>query len=71
MFMSVKEAAVYLGIKDSTLRKWVQQRRISFYRIGRHPKFKQQDLDRFLEQHRVSAIPRMKTFKPRSLKKAE
>ncbi|CAG1066002.1 hypothetical protein BAC1_01599 [uncultured bacterium] len=71
MLLSVKEAAALLGIKDATLRKWVQQRRITFYRIGRHPKFKQQDLDRFLEQLRVPAIPRMKGFRPRSFKKAE
>lgn len=71
MFMSVKEAAVYIGIKEDTLRKWVQQRRITFYRVGARPKFKQQDLDRFLDQHRVPALPRMKAFRPRSLKKAE
>jgi excisionase family DNA binding protein len=71
MLMSVKEAAVYLGVEPDTLRKWVQKKQITHYRIVGRPKFKQADLDRFIEANRVPAILRMKDFKPRSFKKAQ
>lgn len=68
MLISLKEAAEYLGIKPCTLRGWVQKKRISYYAMGR-PKFKKADLDRFIEQHKVVAVQRIKDFKPQ-LRKA-
>ena len=64
--MPLKDAAVYLGIKPDTLRKWVQTRRITHYRIGGHPKFKRPDLDRFIEAQKVPAVVRLKAFRPRT-----
>lgn len=63
--ISLKDAARRLGIEPGTLRKWVQARRIAFYRIGAHPKFSAADLDRFIESKRVPAVQRIKDFRPR------
>lgn len=64
--IDLKDAAVHLGVEPDTLRKWCQQKRITHYRIGNHPKFKQADLERFIEIRRVPAVQRMKDFRPRA-----
>lgn len=63
--ISLIEAAEYLGIEPSTLRKWVQKKQILFYRIGIHPKFKLADLDKFIEARCVPPVKRMKEPKLR------
>ena len=61
--LSVKEAAPFLGIEPGTLQKWAQAGRITHYRIGGRPKFKAQDIERFLAALKVSARPTLKTSK--------
>ena len=54
--LSLKEAAVHLGIEQETLRKWVQRRLIPHYRYPlptSRPRFKKTDLDRFIDSHRL------------------
>ena len=48
-----KEAAVYLGIAEWTLRHWVSQRKIPFVRLGKMVRFRQQDLDAFIARRIV------------------
>lgn len=55
-YIPLNEAAVYLGIKNSTLRKWVQKKTIPFYRFPcptSHPRFNIDDLERYTNQHRI------------------
>lgn len=52
---STDQAAVYLGVKPSTIRAWVQKRRIPYVKVGRLTRFLQRDLDAFLEQGRIPA----------------
>ena len=55
--LSVKEAALVLGIKPGTLQKWAQAERITHYRIGGRPKFKATDIERFIDSSKVSLRP--------------
>lgn len=50
-----KEAAVYLGLKVHTLAVWLctQRYNLPCIKIGRLAKYKQEDLDNFIEQRRV------------------
>ena len=50
--MTRREAANYLGIKEQTLALWAHANRydLPYYKIGRHAKYKREDLDRFIER---------------------
>ena len=50
-----EEAAAYLGCLPTTLRVWVQQRRVPHVRVNRLVKFRRPDLDDWLDQHFVAA----------------
>jgi len=54
-WLSLSEAAGYLGFSEVTLRRWIKAKKITAYKIGRAYQFKKQDLDRFIEKHKVSA----------------
>lgn len=46
--MSIIEAAAYLGVSTSSLRKMARERRIPCGKIGRQWRFQKDDLDAFL-----------------------
>ena len=47
------EAAVYIGCTPGTLRQWVARRRVPHVKAGRLVRFRQQDLDNWLDQNAV------------------
>lgn len=51
--MTRKEAALYLGVKEQTLALWAHANRydLPYYKIGRHAKYKLEDLDGFIERN--------------------
>lgn len=53
--LSVVQGATVLGISPFTLRAWVRERRLPFFRCGRRIVFRRADLEGFLERHRVPA----------------
>jgi len=53
--LNIAEAAIKLGISKFTLRAWIRERRVPFFRCGRRIVFAQKDLDLFLERCRVKA----------------
>jgi len=53
--MNITEAASKLGISKFTLRAWIRERRLPFFRCGRRIVFAQKDLDQFLTRCRVNA----------------
>ena len=53
--LTMDEASEYLGISKLTLYGWVSARKIGFVKIGRLVKFKQQDLDQWIDRHTVMA----------------
>ncbi len=50
-FLNIHELAIYLGIKPKTLYARVQE--IPHYKVGRLIRFKRDDVDAWMEQHRV------------------
>ncbi len=55
--LTIDEASEYLGISKLTLYGWVSARRLGFVKVGRLVKFKQEQLDRWIDQHTVKACP--------------
>ena len=55
-WLSVKEAAVYIGVRVSTLYSYVSHRRIPFYKIpgSQLVKFKISEIDAWLESGRCT-----------------
>jgi excisionase family DNA binding protein len=50
-WLTLGQAAKYLGVAQSTIRKWSDQGRVpAFYTPGRHRRYKRGDLDRFLDR---------------------
>src|ERR687889_400257 len=60
-WLTLGQAAKYLGVAQSTIRKWSDHGRVpAFYTPGGHRRFRRRDLDRFLETsgpHTASAGP--------------
>jgi excisionase family DNA binding protein len=55
-YLSINEASLYLGLKKSFLYALVAKGDIPFYRVGRLIRFKQQDLDTWMEAHKVHSV---------------
>jgi excisionase family DNA binding protein len=50
-WLTLGQAAKYLGVAQSTIRKWSDQRRLpAFYTPGGHRRYRRGDLDQFLER---------------------
>lgn len=58
-YLSVGEAGDYLGTGERFVRRLVAERRIRFYRLGRHVRFAEPDLLAFVEEGRVEASRRI------------
>src|SRR5258705_12647528 len=52
-WLTLGQAAKYLGVAQSTIRKWSDQGRVpAFYTPGGHRRYRRGDLDKFLESSR-------------------
>jgi len=51
--LSIREASELLGIAETTLRDWLYQKKLPFYRLGRAIRLKNEDIVRFREGSRV------------------
>ena len=56
--MGISEVAVYLGVEECTLYKWVHIRKIPYYKVGNLVKFKKDDIERWLSNAKVMAVSR-------------
>jgi excisionase family DNA binding protein len=55
-WLTLGQAAKYLGVAQSTIRKWSDQRRLpAFYTPGGHRRYRRGDLDTFLERSGAGA----------------
>jgi excisionase family DNA binding protein len=55
-WLTLGQAAKYLGVAQSTIRKWSDNGRVpAFYTPGRHRRYRRADLDRFLESSTPAA----------------
>src|SRR5919109_5443860 len=58
-WLTLGQAATYLGVAQSTVRKWSDGGRLpAFYTPGGHRRFRRADLDAFLAQSGGGAPPR-------------
>jgi excisionase family DNA binding protein len=56
-WLTLGQAAKYLGVAQSTIRKWSDQGRVpAFYTPGGHRRYKRGDLDRFLDRSGPSSV---------------
>ena len=53
--LTMDEAAKYLGISKLTPYGWVSARKLGYVKIGRLVKFKQAQLDAWIDQHTITA----------------
>lgn len=51
----IVEAGRLLGVSPFTVRAWIRERRIPFFRCGRRIVFALADIERFLADNRVEA----------------
>lgn len=56
MLRSVDDAARYLGLQPSTLRRWVYERRVGVVKIGRRVLFKLETLDELIRRGERPAL---------------
>lgn len=54
--LTIPEAAEFLTISVSSMRRLQQERRIPFFRVGGSVRFSKRDLASYLEQQRVSSL---------------
>ena len=48
-YISIDEAADYLGVKQATIRTWIKIKAFPAHRVGRLWKFKRSEIDRWVE----------------------
>jgi excisionase family DNA binding protein len=53
--LTVHQAAERLGLRDSTLRAWIAQRRIAIIRLGRAIRIPAEELERLIREGTVPA----------------
>ncbi|WP_341684321.1 helix-turn-helix domain-containing protein [Nocardia farcinica] len=58
MYLDVNGAAEYLGTGVRFVRRLVAERRVVFYKVGGHVRFKVADLEEFVQAGRVDPAPR-------------
>lgn len=52
-WLDVTAAAEWLGVEERFVRRLVAERRVTYYKVGRHVRFDAEDLDDFLARSRV------------------
>lgn len=57
MFISVKEAAQILNVKEATLYLWSERGDIPSYKFGRLVRFKKADIETWAESKKMNATP--------------
>ncbi|MTA14197.1 MAG: excisionase family DNA-binding protein [Actinobacteria bacterium] len=55
VLLSISDAAVHLGVTERYIRRLVYERRVPFYKVGRLVRFREAELDQWLEASRVEA----------------
>lgn len=59
-YVNVDDAAEYLGTSVRFIRRLINERRIRFYRVGRHVRLSLVDLEQFVQSGKVEPIDRCK-----------
>jgi excisionase family DNA binding protein len=67
MWLTIKELSAYLKIKDKTLYYLVERGSIPHYRVGKLVRFKQSEIDAWMETKRAKTFERCLDKAKRSL----
>ncbi len=51
-YLRVDEVSRYLGVKRSTIYEWVKEGKIPYYNLGKMKRFKQEEIDVWMESNR-------------------
>jgi len=55
--VGIVEGANIIGVSPYTLRRWINQKRLPFYKLGRRVLLSRDDLEQFIEAGRVDQRP--------------
>ena len=55
-FLNINELSDYLNMRKSTLYSMVENKEIPFFRFGRLIRFKKEEIDMWIENHREKTI---------------
>ena len=55
-FLSLKEFALYINISERTVRRLIDNRQITFHKIGGCLRLKREDIFKFLENNRIDQM---------------
>ena len=53
-WLSVEEAAAYLGISRETVYKWIERKRMPAHKVGRLWKFQAEEIDAWVRQGKAA-----------------
>jgi excisionase family DNA binding protein len=56
VFLTINEVSEYLNLRRSTIYSMVEASEIPHYRVGRLIRFKQNDVDQWMEDHRKERV---------------
>lgn len=56
--MTVEEAAKYLGVNNSFIRKKVQTSEIPYFKVGKYLRFRKSEMDKWLESNSFKTVNR-------------
>ena len=66
-FLTLPQAALYLGTSPGTLREWIRAHRLPHYKPGKALLFKRIELEQWMDRHRTVAGPFKEVTHVRSL----
>lgn len=50
-FLSVREVAERLDVHPMTIKRWCEKRKLTYYVIGQRKKFKEEDIEKYIEDN--------------------
>jgi len=64
-FLNMKDVATLLKLHPITIQRYCNQGKLTYYQVGARKRFKQEDVDKFLEENKHDATgPKNNTNNP-------
>ena len=55
--LTVRETARWLGLQESTIRKWILTRRLGTVRLGRSVRLRREEVEALVSKNYVAPVP--------------
>jgi excisionase family DNA binding protein len=65
--LDVKGLAEYLRVKESWVYQQIHAHSIPYFKVGKYPRFKKREIDRWMESKAVRPIPALRVVKTRGV----